>query len=117
KAAERSAELTSQLLAFARRQTISPRLLNLNDHLGDMMEMLRRLIGEDVDFSWEPSPEPVMTMVDPAQVSQILVNLAVNARDAIQGVGQVVIKLSAGIDIEVPNFPDPKSARGNFAIL
>jgi len=92
KAAERSADLTRQLLAFARKQTVSPRVLDMNDAVGGMLKMLRRLIGEDIELIWKPGPELWPVKVDPAQVDQILANLSVNARDAISGVGMLTIE-------------------------
>jgi PAS domain S-box-containing protein len=92
KAAERSADLTRQLLAFARKQTISPRIFNLNENLEGMLKMLRRLIGEDIDLAWLPSPLPCPVKLDPSQLDQILANLCVNARDAITGMGRVSIE-------------------------
>lgn len=99
RAAERSAELTSQLLAFARRQTVAPRLLDLNQAIDDMLVMLRRLIGEDVDLLWQPATAPCCTEIDPSQLDQILTNLVVNARDAIATGGKVTIETAlADID-------------------
>ncbi len=92
KAAERSAKLTRQLLAFARKQTISPRLLDLNETIESMLKMLRRLIGEDIDLCWLPAERIKPVRMDPAQIDQLLANLVVNARDAIAGVGQVTIE-------------------------
>jgi PAS domain S-box-containing protein len=92
KAAQRSADLTRQLLAFARKQTITPRVLDLNDTVEGMLMMLRRLIGEDIDLAWKPDTHLWPVKVDPAQVDQILVNLCVNARDAISGTGKVTIE-------------------------
>ncbi len=91
KAAEHSADLTRQLLAFARKQTISPRVLNLNHIIDKMLDMLRRLIGEDINLEYFPSEELWSAKIDPAQVNQILVNLCINARDAISGGGNIVI--------------------------
>ena len=91
-AAERSADLTRQLLAFARKQTIAPKVLDLNETVGKMVQMLRRLIGEDIDLLWRPGTEVPPIRVDPSQIDQILANLCVNARDAIEGVGRVTIK-------------------------
>jgi two-component system, cell cycle sensor histidine kinase and response regulator CckA len=93
-AAQRSANLTRQLLAFARKQTISPRLLDLNGTIEDMLKMLRRLIGEDIDLVWMPDTDLGMVNIDPAQIDQILANLCVNVRDAISGVGKVTIETS-----------------------
>ncbi|MFH1155244.1 MAG: transporter substrate-binding domain-containing protein [Pseudomonadota bacterium] len=91
-AAKRSADITKQLLAFARRQTIAPRVLDLNDTIDSMLKMLRRLIGEDIDLSWVPGAALPPVRIDPSQVDQILANLCVNARDAIQGVGRITIE-------------------------
>jgi len=92
KAVERSAELTRQLLAFARKQVISPRLLDLNESLEGMLSMLRRLIGEDKDLAWLPHNESLLLEMDPVQLDQILVNLCVNARDAVSRAGKITIE-------------------------
>jgi PAS domain S-box-containing protein len=92
KAANRSVNLTKQLLAFARKQTISPRQLNLNDTVESLLNMLRRLIGEDIDLVWQPAPDLWPVKMDPTQIDQILANLCVNARDAIAGVGKLTIE-------------------------
>ena len=84
--------LTRQLLAFSRRQTIEPQVLNLNETIGSMLKMLRRLIGEGIDLTWQPDSELWPVCIDPAQVDQILANLCVNARDAIDGVGTITIE-------------------------
>jgi two-component system cell cycle sensor histidine kinase/response regulator CckA len=91
KAAERSADLTRQLLAFARKQTVAPRVLDLNESVAGMLSMLERLIGEDIRLDWQPAADLWAVKVDPSQVGQILTNLCVNARDAIPGVGRVTI--------------------------
>ena len=91
KAAERSAELTRQLLVFARRQDAAPRSLDLNQAISERLAMLRRLIGENVALNWNPAPSPWSVKMDPTQVDQILINLAVNARDAIADVGTLTI--------------------------
>ncbi len=107
-AARRSADLTRQLLAFARRQAVTPRVLNLNDSIAVALKMLRRLIGEDVALSWSPGAELWSVKVDPSQVDQILANLVVNARDAIPGVGTVSIatkNIPAGA-ASLARFPD-----------
>ena len=92
KAAERSVNLTRQLLAFARKQTAAPIVLNLNESVEGMLKMLRRLIGEDVTLAWVPDDNPWSVRIDPTQVDQILANLCVNARDAIDGVGRITIE-------------------------
>jgi PAS domain S-box-containing protein len=90
-AANRSADLTRKLLAFARKQTIAPTVLDLNETVGQMLTMLRRLIGEDIDLVWRPAENAWRVKMDPSQIDQILANLCVNARDAIAGVGKVTI--------------------------
>ncbi len=91
-AARRSSEIIKQLLAFARKQTINPRVLDLNETVESMLKMLRRLIGEDIHLSWQPGPDVRSVYMDPTQVDQILANLVVNARDAITGVGRITIE-------------------------
>ncbi|MCF6290227.1 MAG: PAS domain S-box protein [Desulfobacterales bacterium] len=92
KAAQHSADLTRQLLAFARKQIIAPRVLDLNDAVTQILKMLQRLIGEDIDLVWRPDADLCKVRIDPAQIDQILANFLVNARDAISGVGRVVIR-------------------------
>ncbi|MDY0351018.1 MAG: PAS domain S-box protein [Desulfobulbaceae bacterium] len=92
KAARRSIDITRQLLAFARKQTIDPRVIDLNEVVESMLKMLRRLIGEDIDLAWHPGKQLWAVKMDPAQVDQIMANLCVNARDAISGVGKVTIE-------------------------
>jgi len=89
--AERSAELTRQLLAFARRQSVSPRVLDLNKALDGMLNMLRRLIGEDVSLDWIPGADLWPVLVDAPQMSQMLANLCINARQALPGTGRITI--------------------------
>jgi PAS domain S-box-containing protein len=91
-AAERSADLTRQLLAFARKQTITPKVLDLNETVAGMLNMLQRLIGENIELHWHPKANLWPVRVDPSQIDQILVNLCVNARDAISGVGAMTIE-------------------------
>ena len=91
-AALRSVEIVRQLLAFARKQTIRPVVLNLNKTVPGMLKMLHRLIGEDIDLAWRPGDDLWRVKIDPSQVDQLLANLTVNARDAIEGVGKVTIE-------------------------
>ena len=92
RAALRSADLVQQLLAFARKQTVAPKVLDLNATIEGMLPMLRRLIGYDVDLAWVPGADLWPVKMDPTQIDQILANLSVNARDAIGGVGWVTIE-------------------------
>ncbi len=92
KAAVRSMEITRQLLAFARQQTIAPIAFDLNEAVESTLKMLRRLIGEDIDLAWLPETGFCQVKMDPSQLDQILANLCVNARDAIKGVGKITIE-------------------------
>jgi two-component system, cell cycle sensor histidine kinase and response regulator CckA len=92
KAAESAAALTNQLLAFSRRQIIEPKVLNLNDLVGGLVKMLTRLIGEDIELQTVLAGELGSVKVDPGQFEQVLVNLAVNARDAMPDGGRLVIE-------------------------
>ncbi|BDD86261.1 hybrid sensor histidine kinase/response regulator [Desulfofustis limnaeus] len=91
-AAGRSRDITRQLLAFARKESISPVVLDLNEAVGVMLKVLRRLIGEDIDLVWMPGAELWPVKMDPAQLDQMLANLCVNARDAIADVGKITIE-------------------------
>ena len=91
-AGKKSADIVRQLLAFARKQTISPVLLDLNDTIPSMLNMLQRLIGENVELVWHPGKNLWPVKIDPSQVDQIMANLAVNARDAITDVGKIIIE-------------------------
>jgi CheY-like chemotaxis protein len=91
-AALRSADFVRQLLAFARKQTVAPKVLDLNDSVAGMLKMLLRLIGEDIDLVWMPGAGLWPVKIDPSQIDQLLANLCVNARDAIAGVGKVTIE-------------------------
>jgi len=91
-AAQRATEVTRQLLAFARKQTIAPAVLDLNETVEGMLKMLRRLIGENIHLVWKPGKELWRVRMDPSQLDQILANLCVNARDAITGAGSIHIE-------------------------
>jgi PAS domain S-box-containing protein len=93
-AGERAASLTRQLLAFSRRQVLEPRVLNLNSVLADIEKMLRRLIGEDVELVSTLKPDVGRVKVDPGQIEQVIMNLALNARDAMPEGGKLLIETS-----------------------
>jgi PAS domain S-box-containing protein len=91
KAATRSADTTRQLLAFARKQTVIPRVIDLNQTIEGMLKMLHRLIGENIQLQWLPGASLWPVRIDPSQVDQILANLCVNARGAIDGSGSIAV--------------------------
>lgn len=116
-AGQRSAEIIRQLLAFSRKQTIVPRVLDLNETVAGMLKMLIRLIGEDIHLSWIPSAAATPVKMDPSQLDQILANLCVNARDAIDGVGRVTIETgTATLDREYCA-NNPGSVPGQYVTL
>ena len=117
KSARRSADLTRQLLAFARKQTIAPKVLDLNDTVVGMLKMLRRLIGEDIDMAWQPGVDLWPIKVDPSQIDQILANLCVNARDAIANTGKVTIEtVNATLDAAYVQ-SHPECVPGDYVML
>jgi len=117
KAAGRSADLTRQLLAFARKQSVVPKVLDLNETVEGMLKMLRRLIGEDIDLTWLPGEEGWPIKVDPSQIDQILANLCVNARDAIAGVGKITIETRNAIIDEAYCADHPEAIPGEYVLL
>jgi signal transduction histidine kinase/CheY-like chemotaxis protein len=92
KAAQRSAELIRQLLGYARKQIINPQIVDVNEAAENLLKMLRRLIGEDIDLVWKPYGHLWPVKIDPSQFNQLLTNLTVNARDAISGQGLITIE-------------------------
>jgi PAS domain S-box-containing protein len=116
-AARRSADLTKQLLTFARKQIIEPKQMDLNDTVEGMLNMLRRLIGEDIDLIWTPAAHLWPVKMDPSQIDQILVNLCVNAQDAISGLGKVTIE-TGGYSFDQEYCSDhPGFIPGDFVLL
>jgi PAS domain S-box-containing protein len=98
-AGERAAGLTRQLLAFSRKQVIAPKILNLNTIVNDLVKLLRRLVGEDVNIIMDLSPELHPVFVDPGQMEQVLMNLATNARDAMPHGGELIVRTS-NVDVD-----------------
>jgi two-component system cell cycle sensor histidine kinase/response regulator CckA len=92
KAGKRSMIITRQLLAFARQQPVAPKVLDLNETVDHSLKMLRQLIGENIDLIWRPRVGVGPVNIDPGQIDQILANLCINSRDAIAGVGKIIIE-------------------------
>jgi two-component system, cell cycle sensor histidine kinase and response regulator CckA len=107
RAGERAAELTRQLLTFSRQQVLRPTILDLNDSVAGIRKMLRRLIGEDIELRTVVSPSLGMIKADPGEVEQVLMNLAVNARDAMPDGGTITIE-TANVEL------DDRYAREHF---
>jgi signal transduction histidine kinase len=94
-AAERASSLTNQLLAFSRRQVAVPRIVDLNEIVQGIDKMLRRIIGEDIQLEIHLSPQLQAVKVDPSQIDQVIMNLAVNSRDAMPDGGKLAIETAA----------------------
>jgi nitrogen-specific signal transduction histidine kinase len=116
-AAERAANLTAQLLAFARKQTIAPRVISLNDHILAVSKLLRRLIGEDIELHTLLQPDLGRVRVDPGQFEQVLVNLAVNARDAMPRGGSLTME-TRNVRLDAADAPaDPDFLPGDYVLI
>ncbi|MCH7620365.1 MAG: response regulator [Chloroflexi bacterium] len=102
KAAERAADLTRQLLAFSRRQVVEPKVIDLNDLIIDLDQMLRRLLGQDIELVTLPSGNLDLVEADPGQIEQVIMNLAINARDAMPNGGKLTIE-TANITLDEPD--------------
>ena len=117
KAAERASNLTHQLLAFSRGQIIEPRVVDLNELVLNMDELLRRLIGEHIEFVTLPAPELNLVKVDPGQIEQVLLNLVINARDAMPQGGKLTVATANICLEEVYARQHPNTAPGQHVTL
>lgn len=117
KVAERAKNLISQLLAFSRQQIIAPKPLNLNDLILDMDKMLRRLIGEHIELVTLPAPDLGLVKADRGQMEQVLVNLVVNARDAMTEGGTLTIETATVSLDETYKLKDRELEPGDYAML
>jgi PAS domain S-box-containing protein len=112
--ATRAAALTAQLLAFSRRQVIAPRRIDVNALLGNASQMLRRLIGEDIKFRFEPAERLAAVKADPGKIEQAVMNVVVNARDAMPSGGDVVVT-TAEVELDpLQAAPHPDAAPGRY---
>ena len=117
KATGRAVSMTRQLLAFSRMQVLQPRILDLNFVVAEMGKMLPRLIGENIEYSFEPDPQLANIKADPSQVEQVLLNLAVNARDAMPNGGKLTVKTS-NVEMEVSAAARrPSMTPGKYVLL
>jgi PAS domain S-box-containing protein len=116
-AAKRSAAITRQLLAFARQQIATPKVLDINETVEGMLKMLRRLIGENIELSWFPGAKVWPVKIDPAQIDQILANLCINARDAIDYTGKITIKTDSISFANQQNDEDFEMGPGDYVLL
>ena len=116
RSAERAATLTRQLLAFSRKQVMQPRLLNLNDVIGNVQDLLRRLVGEDIQVQLDLQKELTAVMADSGQIEQVLMNLAANARDAMPEGGRLEISTS-NVHVESDLCDRPGLKPGHYALL
>ena len=113
----KSAGLPFQLLVFAHKQTIEPSVLDFNTTVGEMLNMLRRLIGEDINLVFTQGKELWPVRMDPSQLDQIMINLALNSRDAIQNAGTLVIETSNVVVDESYSLRHPESLPGEYVQL
>ena len=117
RAADRAASLTGQLLAFSRKQVLRPQLIDLNEIVEGMATMLKRMLGEDVLLSTALDPELGPTLADPTQLEQVVLNLAINARDAMPKGGSLVLR-TEGVEFgEDDELPHPDLVPGSYVTL
>jgi PAS domain S-box-containing protein len=117
KAAERAAGLTRQLLAFSRKQVLQPVPLDLNAIVGGIDKLIRRLVGDEIELVLEQGPDLAPVVADPGQIEQVLINLAVNARDAMASGGRLTIRTRNAVVGEEEAHRHPPLAPGNYVTL
>jgi PAS domain S-box-containing protein len=116
RAADRAASLTQQLLAFSRKQVLQPKVLDLNEAVADVQKMLSRVIGEDIELVASLHPSLVAVKADPGQVEQVLMNLAINARDAMPHGGKLMMETS-NVDVGLELARDLELVHGAYVML
>ena len=117
KATDRASSLTGQLLAFSRKQVLQPRVINLNEIVSGMEKMLRRLIGEDIELSTDFDPALGCILADPGQIEQVIMNLAVNARDAMPRGGKLTISTTNTTVDQKSQFRNRTMEPGEYVII
>jgi two-component system cell cycle sensor histidine kinase/response regulator CckA len=116
RAADRAAQLTQQLLAFSRKQVLQPKVLDLNEAVADVQKMLARVIGEDIELVASLHPSLAAVKVDPGQVEQVLMNLAINARDAMPHGGRLIMETS-NVEVSAAQGRDLDLPAGAYVLL
>ncbi|MFA6009525.1 MAG: PAS domain S-box protein [Desulfobacteraceae bacterium] len=116
-AAMHSTDITRQLMAFARKQIIIPVVVDLNTNIAKILNMLRRLIGENIDLAWRPYKDPCVVKIDPGQIDQIIANLCVNAMDAIADTGTIIIETGHVVINDYDCAIHPELVKGEYALL
>lgn len=116
-AAQKSADLTRQLLTFERKQTIAPTVLDLQHTISTLLRMLDRLVGVRIDLRFNQDGDPCLVNMDPTQIDQVLANLVVNARDAITGSGEIAIDISNITLGDTDCIDKPGLRAGQYALL
>ena len=117
-AADRAASLTRQLLAFSRKQVLQPVALDINEIVASVSRMARRLIGTDVQLQQELAPSVSQVLADPAQIEQVLLNLIVNARDAMPNGGMITVQTATvRLEADSPEMSQAGLAPGQFVLL
>lgn len=116
-AGQRSADLTQQLLAFARRQNAAPQKIDINKSIKRMLDLLRQSIGEGIELEWMPGEDLWMVSIDPVQLDQILANLCMNARDAISDAGRIVLSTHNEVLAVPQNFRSSEIQAGSYVVL
>ncbi|MDR3566960.1 MAG: PAS domain S-box protein [Syntrophobacteraceae bacterium] len=114
---QRSSALTRQLLTFASKQPTTPKITDLNETIPGMLSMLRRMIGEDIELSWKPGTDLGKVRIDHSQIDQILVNLVVNARDAICGAGSITVMTDNLAVDDAARAQKPELTPGSYVLL
>jgi signal transduction histidine kinase/ActR/RegA family two-component response regulator len=117
KAADRAVGMTRQLLAFSRMQVLQPRVLDLNAIIAEMGKMLPRLIGEHIEYSFSPENNLTAVKADPGQMEQVLMNLAVNAKDAMPDGGKLMIRTQNVALNSAEAAKRPSMSPGNYALI
>jgi len=117
KASTRAVSMTRQLLAFSRMQILAPRVLDLNLIVDEMGKMLPRLIGENVDYSFHGEPQLASVLADPGQIEQVILNLAVNAKDAMPNGGKLVVRTANAVMNELEAAQRPPMFAGAYVLL